>query len=110
MAFERRWRGRKEDVGVAGKVEEVGDDGVVAGGEGKFSNVGVGGGDGGAGSAWVTRVNKRIKSIERGYTYLITVGKCEGVGWTAGGSETPRVHLAKKAVKRVFNVGTSLRS
>lgn len=80
MAFERRWRGRKEDVGVAGKVEDVGDDGVVAGGEGKFSNVGVGGGDGGTGSAWVTRVNQgNYKSIERDNTYLITVGKCEGV-------------------------------
>jgi hypothetical protein len=50
-AFERRWRGRKEDAGVAGKEEEVGDDGAVTGGEGKCSKVGVGGRDGGDGSA-----------------------------------------------------------
>ena len=51
MAFERRWRGRNEDAGVAGKEEEVGDDGAVTGGEGKCSKVGVGGRDGGDGSA-----------------------------------------------------------
>jgi hypothetical protein len=50
-AFERRWRGRKEDLGVTGKEEDVGDDGAVGGGEGKSSNEGVGGKDGGAGSA-----------------------------------------------------------
>jgi len=50
-AFERRWRGRKEDVGVTGKEEDVGDDGAVAGGEGKFSKTGVGGKEGGGGSA-----------------------------------------------------------
>jgi hypothetical protein len=49
--FERRWRGRKEDVGVTGKVEEDGDEGAVGGGEEKFSKVGVGGGEGVAGSA-----------------------------------------------------------
>jgi hypothetical protein len=50
-AFERRWMGRKEDLGVAGKVDDVGDDRAVCGGEGNSSNEGVGGKDGGAGSA-----------------------------------------------------------
>jgi len=43
--------GRKEDLGVAGKVEDVGEDGAVCGGEGKFSKEGVGGRDGGTGRA-----------------------------------------------------------
>jgi hypothetical protein len=50
-AFERRCWGRKEDEGVAGKEEEVGDDGAVTGGEGKCSKVGVEGREGGDGSA-----------------------------------------------------------
>jgi hypothetical protein len=50
-AFERRCRGRKEDEGVEGKEEEVGDDGAVTGGEGKCSKMGVGGREGGDGSS-----------------------------------------------------------
>ena len=39
-AFEHRWKGQKEDSGIVGK-EEVGDDGAVTSGEGKYSTVGV---------------------------------------------------------------------
>ena len=42
---------------MTGNVEEDGDDGAVAGGEGKSSKEGVGGGEGVAGSACLIRVN-----------------------------------------------------
>ena len=63
--FERRWRGRKEDVGVTGKVEEEGDEGAVGSGEVRFSKVGVVGGEGVAGSAYVMHVSQGIRTRKR---------------------------------------------
>jgi hypothetical protein len=102
--FERRWRGRKEDVGVTGKVEEVGDEGAVGGREEKFSKVGVGGGEGVAGSAWMTHVNRGGRTRKGRKTDLITIGKCGCKSGTARGHKTPRVHLAKKAIERMLKV------
>ena len=107
--FERLWRGRKEDVGVTGKVEEEGDEGAVGGGEERFSKVGVRGGEGVAGSACMMHVSRRIKSIEETQTDLITIGKRGCRCRTTWGHETPRVHLSKKAIKRVFKVGIVFR-
>ena len=65
----------------SGKEEKVGDDGAVTGGDGKCPKVGVGGRDGGDGSAWVGLVNPRKKkTTEECKTYLIAVGKCESEG------------------------------
>jgi len=89
-------------------VEDVGDDGAVGGGEGKSSKEGVGGKDGGTGSAWVPCVKQGTECGERCQTYLVAVGKCESKSGTISRRETPRVHLANETVKRVFDVGTAL--